>query len=63
MKHFSLTNYTMVNQNRRLSRPTHGDLITYIHNDFGYRELNNELPSTSSTSTLFESLVLDPSQT
>ena len=32
----------MVNQNRRLS--THGGLITYIHNDFAYRELNNKLP-------------------
>ena len=40
----------MVNQNRRPS--THGGLITYIHNDFAYRELNNELPSTL-TSTLW----------
>ena len=39
---FSIPNYTLVNQNRRLS--THGGLITYIHNDFAYRELNNELP-------------------
>ena len=46
----------MVNQNRRLS--THGGLITYIHNDFAYRELNNELPSTL-TSTLFESLFIE----
>ena len=44
MNYFSIPNYTMVNQNRRLS--THGGLITYIHTDFAYRELNNELPST-----------------
>ena len=46
----------MVNQNRRLS--THGGLATYIHNDFAYRELNNELPSRL-TSTLFESLFIE----
>ena len=49
----------MVNQNRRLS--THGGLITIItdiHNYFTYRELNNELPSTI-TSTLFESLFIE----
>ena len=36
----------------------HGGLITYIHNDFTYRELNNELPITLA-STLFESLFLE----
>ena len=46
----------MVNQNRRLS--THGGLITYIHNDCTYRELNNEFSSTL-TSTLFESLFIE----
>ena len=56
MNYFSIPNYTMVNKNRRLS--THGGLITYIHNDFAYRELNNELPSTL-TSTLFESLFIE----
>ena len=56
MNYFSIPNYTMVNQNRRLS--THGGLITYIHNDFAYQELNNELPSTL-TSTLFESLFIE----
>ena len=53
MSYFSLPNYKMINQNRRLS--AHGGLITYIHDDFAYKELNSELPITS-TSTLFESL-------
>ena len=56
MNYLSILNYTMVNQNRRLS--THGGLITCIHNDFTYRELNNELPITL-VSTLFESLFLE----
>ena len=56
MNYFSIPNYTMVNQNRRPS--THGGLITYIHNDFAYRELSNELPSTL-TSTLFESFFIE----
>ena len=54
--YFSIPNYTMVYQNRRLS--THGGLITYIHNDFTYRELKNELPITLA-STLFERLFLE----
>ena len=56
MNYFSIPNYTMINQNRPLS--THGGLVTYIHNDFAYRELNNELPSTL-TSILFESLFIE----
>ena len=56
MRYFSLLNYTMVNQNRRLS--THGGLIIYIHDDFAYKELNNQLPITC-TSTLFESLFIE----
>ena len=56
MTYFSIPNYTMVKQNRRLS--THGGLITYIHNDFTYQELNNELPITLA-STLSESLFLE----
>ena len=43
-------------EHRRLS--AHGGLITYIHDDFAYKELNSELPITS-TSTLFESLFLE----
>ena len=46
----------MVNQNRRLS--THGGLIIYIHDDFAYKELNNQLPITC-TSILFESLFIE----
>ena len=46
----------MINQNRRLSAD--GGLITYIHDDFAYKEFNSELPITS-TSTLFESLFLE----
>ena len=46
----------MVSQNRRLS--THGGLITYVHEDFSYRELNADLPITL-TSTLFESLFIE----
>ena len=50
MSYFSLPNYTMVNQNRRLS--AHGGLITYIHDD------NNMFPATV-TSSLFESLFIE----
>ena len=32
MNYFTLPNYRMVNQNRRLS--THGGFITYVHEDF-----------------------------
>ena len=56
MSYFSLSNYTMVNRNRRLS--AHGSLITYIHDDFAYRELNNMFPDTV-TSNLFESLSIE----
>ena len=56
MGYFSLPNYTMVNQNRRLS--AHGGLITYIHHDFAYRELSNMIPITI-TSNLFESLFIE----
>ena len=38
--------------NRRLS--THEGLIMYIHDDFAYKDLNQEI-TISSTSTLFES--------
>ena len=53
---FTLPNYRMVNQNRRLS--THGGFITYVHEDFSYRELNADLPMTL-TSTLFEKLFIE----
>ena len=53
---FTLPNYKMVTQNERLS--THGGLITYVHEDFSYRELNADLTITL-TSTLFESLFIE----
>ena len=56
MRLFTLPNYKMVNQNRRLS--THGGLTTYVREDFSYRELNADLPITL-TSTLFESLFIE----
>ena len=52
MSQFSLPNYTMLFENRRLS--THGGLIMYIHDDFAYKELNKEI-ILSSTFNLFES--------
>ena len=54
--YFSLPNYTLINANRRLS--LHGGLITYIHDDFTFKELNDMLPI-SGTSTLFESLFIE----
>ena len=56
IKYFSLPNYTLINANRRLS--LHGGLITYIHDDFAFKELNDMIPI-SSTSTLFESLFVE----
>ena len=41
MSYFSLPNYSMVFNNRRLS--THGWLILYLHDDFAYKELSNEI--------------------
>ena len=37
MSYFSLPNYSMVFEKRRLS--THGGLILYVHDDFEYRSL------------------------
>ena len=51
-----LPNYTLINANRRFS--LHGGLITYIHDDFAFKELNDMIPI-SSTSTLFESLFVE----
>ena len=41
MSYSSLPNYSMVFKNRRLS--THGGLILYIHDDFAYKQLSNEI--------------------
>ena len=56
MSYFSLPNYSMVFKNRRLS--THGGLILYIHDDFAYKELNNEIVI-SHESNLFESIFVE----
>ena len=56
IRYFSLPNYTLINANRRLN--LHGGLITYIHNDFTFKELNDMIPI-SGTSTLFESLFIE----
>ena len=52
MSQFLLPNYSLIFENRRLS--THGCLIMYIHDDFAYKDLNQEI-AIFSTSTLFES--------
>ena len=52
MSQFLLPNYSLIFQNRRLS--THGGLIMYVHDDFAYKDLNQEI-IISGTSTLYES--------
>ena len=52
MSQFLLPNYSLIFENRRLS--THGGLIMYIHDDFAYKDLIQEI-IISGTSTLFES--------
>ena len=52
MSQFLLPNYSLIFENRRLS--THGGLIMYVHDDFAYKDLNQEI-IISGTSTLFES--------
>ena len=56
MSYFSLPNYSVVYKNRRLS--THGGLILYIHDDFAFKELNNEI-AISHESNLFESIFVE----
>ena len=56
MSYFSLPNYSMVFKNRRLS--THGGLMMYIHDDFAYKELSNEIVI-SQESNLFESTFVE----
>ena len=56
MSYFSLPNYLMVFENRRLS--THGGLILYVHDDFEYRSLSNELIM-ARESKLFESVFVE----
>ena len=52
MSQFLFPNYSLIFKNRRLS--THGGLSMCIHDDFAYKDLNQEI-IISSTSTLFES--------
>ena len=52
MSQFLLPNYSLIFENRQLS--THGGLIMYVHDDFVYKDLNQEI-IISGTSTLFES--------
>ena len=53
---FSLPNYTLINSYRRLT--AHGGLIIYVHDDFAFKEINEKLPITH-TSTLFEGLFVE----
>ena len=56
MNYFTLPNYRLINANRRLT--AHGGLIIYIHYDFEFKELNEELPITH-TSNSFESMFVE----
>ena len=56
MTAFSLPNYAMVYENRRLT--AHGGLMIYIHDEFHYRNLNRDIEITN-TSDLFESLIVE----
>ena len=49
-----MPNYTFITANRRLT--AHGGLITYVHNDFAYKEINI---GTTNESNLFESLFIE----
>ena len=56
MTAFSLPNYAMVYENRRLT--AHGGLMIYIDDEFHYRNLNRDIEITN-TSDLFESLIVE----
>ena len=56
MDAFSLPNYTLVNENRRISN--HGGLIIYVHDIFSFKVLNKDIHITHS-SKLFEILIVD----
>ena len=56
MDSFSLPNYSLVNENRRLSN--HGGLIIYVHDNFSFKVLNKDMHITH-TSKLFESLIVE----
>ena len=56
MDSFSLPNYSLVNENKRLSN--HGGLIIYVHDNFSFKVLNKDMLITH-TSKLFESLIVE----
>ena len=56
MDSFSLPNYSLVNENRRLSN--HEGLIIYVHDNFSFKVLNKDMHITN-TSKLFESLIVE----
>ena len=56
MDYFSLPNYTLVNENGRLSN--HGGLIIYVHDNFSFKVLNKDMLITH-TSKLFKSLIVE----
>ena len=51
----TIISFTQSCNNVIISLTAHGGLIIYIHNDFEFKELNEELPITH-TSNSFESL-------
>ena len=53
---FFLLNYTLVNENRRLSN--HGGLIIYVHDSFSLTVLNKD-KHIAHISKLFESLIVE----
>ena len=56
MDSFSLPNYTLVNENRRLSN--NGGLFIYVHDNFSFKVLNKDM-HIKHTSKLFESLIVE----
>ena len=56
MTAFSLSNYAMVYENRRLT--AHGGLMIYIHDKFHYGNLNRDIEITN-TSDLLESQIVE----
>ena len=54
MNYFNLPNYTMIDDNSRLSK--HGGLITYIHDSFSFERLSAVVHNQNST--VYESMFL-----
>ena len=51
---FSLSDYTLINANRRLT--AHGGLVIYLHDDFACKEI---YVNATNESNLFESLLVE----